>query len=202
MLIRHLVNKFENKVLRSRAALWLPGQDLMVPRNQNILAVLNDGVRKPRLASMGSNIVTHSGDIWYAESAASETPTQDFTTNFLSSVNWDSPEPTKFTTTDKLASVITGADSTAEATYPKTADADADNTGSGADVVTWLFSYAKVDFNDTDIDAGCISIAGARFGDPGASPQDEVLTAYDLLTFAKTADDTLKLFVNHTMNGV
>jgi hypothetical protein len=92
--------------------------------------------------------------------------------------------------------VIASTQKAHAATYPKTNDGDADNTGAGVDVVTWLASYTKGDFNHGAITHGIITNAT-----PGAT--EPILTGYAFAaSFAKTADDTLKVFVNHTMNGV
>jgi hypothetical protein len=61
--------------------------------------------------------------------------------------------------------------------------------------VTFLASYAKADFNHSAISHGIITNAS-----PGAS--EPILTGYAFAaSFEKTADDTLKVFVNHQMAG-
>lgn len=186
---------FANRVWKSAAGLWFPDQDLFVPRRRNVLAVL-DGPRG-RIALAARNIVTNVGDVYYAQAAAGETVTNDFDRLSLSSVDF-SPSPGKASDAGDLASVISGATSAFEATYPKTNDGDSDNTGAGTDIVTWLAAYGKADFNDADIEDGCIHVNGATFG----SGSDPLLTAFSMTSFAKTADDTLKVFVNHEMAGV
>jgi hypothetical protein len=69
------------------------------------------------------------------------------------------------------------------------------------DVITWLFSYPKTDFNDPSIDAGAISKTGVTSWGSG-SGTDKVLTAFELTTCEKTATDPVKVFVHHTANGV
>ena len=200
MLSRVRDHRFANRVLVSRAGLWLPEIDALAPRFRNVLAVL-DGPRGRRLVA-SANIITDAGDVYYAQSALGEAPTDAFTTLYLSSVDWDATHPQKASTSDNIASVIAGASKAVDATYPRTADPDADNTGAGADVMTWRFSFAKADFNDADIDAGAIAAAGAT-GWGVAAGTDPLLTAFDIApAFAKTADDTLKYIVNHTQNGV
>lgn len=186
---------FQNRVWKSLAGLWFPDQDLIVPKHKNVLCVLDGPGGKQLLAA--KNIVTNAGDVYYAERGAAETPANAFDRLSLSSVDF-SPAPAKATDAGDLASVISGATSAMESGYPKTNDADADNTGAGTDIITWLASYAKGDFNDTDIEDGCIHVNGATFG----SGSDPLLTAFSMTSFAKTADDTLKVFVNHTVSGV
>ena len=195
MLIRTRLHQFTNKIYVAKATLWAPS--LIVPKHHNILAV----VQGPEgcVLHAGSNIVTNSGDVYYAERMVAATPTNTFNSCYLSTVNWDATHPQKASTSTNIASMISGAEKAVDGTYPKVNDDDTDNTGAGTDVATWRFSYAKGDFNDTDIDAGAISTASVPAWGSGGTV---LLAAFDLSSFAKTANDTLKLFVNHTANGI
>jgi hypothetical protein len=63
------------------------------------------------------------------------------------------------------------------------------------DIVTFLASYAKADFNHAAISHGIITNATPGVAEP-------LLTGYAFAAaFAKTADDTLKVFVNHDFTG-
>lgn len=199
MLLRSSVSRFANRVLRSRAGLWLPDQDLIVPRDHNVLAVRRRNGGPPKLAASARNIVTNDGDLYYAELGAEETATNAFANLYLSSVAW-SPSPSKTSTVDDLASVISGSESAAEAGYPQTDDQDADNTGAGTDIVTWKYAYAAGDFNDSDIEGAAITVASET--NWGGATGNPVLTAFDFTSFAKTASDTLTVYVNHTFTGV
>ncbi|MHA2067692.1 MAG: hypothetical protein ACXABY_25300, partial [Candidatus Thorarchaeota archaeon] len=142
MLVKHRAHGFLNKVFTSRRGIWIPG-GLVVPIHQNVLAVLESEEEGKRLIS-AANLVVDTGDIWYAQSAAGEATTNVFTTGYLSSVVWTTI--VKGSDTDDLPNITLAAgtgEKTISATYPKTADADADNTGSGVDIVTHLFSYTK-----------------------------------------------------------
>ena len=81
--------------------------------------------------------------------------------------------------------------------YPLTNDADGDNTGAGVDVATYLVSYTTGDFNANGINGGAIL---NDLTTPATSAK--LLTHFSITAFNKTASDTLKVFVNHTMNGV
>lgn len=200
MLLKSRISEFVNKVYESKAGLWFPEIDVLVPKFQNILFVL-DGDLGKRLHAV-HNIVTNDGDVYYAERMANESPTNTFANLYLSTVDWDSGHPAKTSNSDNIASVISGSSKAVDGTYPQTNDADADNTGAGTDVVTWRFSYAKGDFSDNDIDAGAIAEASVTSWG-SASLNDPLLTAFDITpAFAKTSNDTLKVFVNHTANGV
>ena len=196
MLIKTQVGRFMNRIYQSAGGLWSPLQDLLVPKNKNVIAVL--GTPFGKQCFLASNIITNAGDVYYAQSAAGESVTNNFNSLYLSSVDWGTG-PSKTSTSSDIASMISGTEKTPTSTYPKTNDADSDNTGAGTDIVTWLFSYAKGDFTDADIDAGAISIASVTWGSGGTV----LLTGFDIGTpFGKTSNDTLKFFVNHTVNGV
>lgn len=194
MLIRNRVHRFKNRVYETAKNIYLPG--LIVPKHRNILLVLENDSGKELMAA--HNIVTNAGDTYYAQKACGESPTNAFANLKLSTANWNASHPAKGSNTGNIASQITGSNKAVTATYPKTNDSDTDNTGAGADIITWLFSYGKADFSDTDIDAGAISTSAAALG----TGTDPLLTAFDLTTFAKTTNDTLKVFVNHEVTGV
>lgn len=189
MLLLSQVGRFANRVLVSKAAIWMPALDLVVPKHRNVLAVINGP--RGRFLVAASNIVTDAGDLHYAQRAVTESLTNAFGIHELGSAG----------TPGKAAnrSAFTAIGSTAKAhtaTYPKRNDGDTDNTGAGVDIVTFLGSYAKADFNHAAISHGWITNTA-----PGAS--EPLLTGYAFgAPFAKTADDTLKVFVNHQMNGV
>lgn len=138
------------------------------------------------------NIITDAGDTFYAQKICGQTPTNAFANLILGS---GAVSPTKASTYASITP-IASTNKAPTATYPKTSDADADNTGAGADIVTWAYSYAKADFNHAAITEGVISLAGAT----GSNP---VLCHFRFASaINKTANDTLKVFVNHTQNGV
>lgn len=185
---------FVNRVLATPAALIIPALDLFLPRHHNVL-IVRQGPRGKYLFG-AHNIVTNAGDVYYAQSAAGETPTNAFGTLYLSSVNFSAINKT--TDAGDVASVISGGSSTPESGYPKTNDDDTDNTGAGTDILSWEYDFAAGDFNDADIEDGCIAVAGTTFG----SGSDPLLNAFSMTQFAKTASDTLKVFVNHEFTGV
>jgi hypothetical protein len=183
------VNGFRHKVLRSKAGLWVPLLDLLVPRHRNVLAVLT--TKEGKILIPASNIVTDAGDLHYAQRAVTESLTNAFGIAELASAG------TPGKSANRSGFTTIGSTQKAHAsTYPKRNDGDTDNTGAGTDVVTFLVSYTKADFNAASITHGIITNVT-----PGAS--EPLLTGYAFTAgFAKTADDTLKVFVNHTMNGV
>lgn len=147
----------------------------------------------------GKNLVGDQGDLFYAQQGANEAPTNDFTgANGRQELgNGAQGAPGKTDTYSALIGPIVASRKIIDATYPKTNDGDADNTGAATDTVSWLTSWTKADFNDGGITGGVIHNAGAS--PVGGSV---LLTYWTITTFAKTADDTLKIFVNHNMLGV
>ena len=157
-----------------------------------VIAILRDETTGLYRVHKTRNIVTDAGDVYYAQSAVGETPTNDFDSLELGSAGTpakgaDRSDFTPIASTEKLET----------ATYPKTNDGDSDNTGAGVDVATHQFAYAAGDFNHAAITHGWITNPT-----PGAS--EPILTGFAFTggAFAKTASDTLKVIVNHTFNGV
>jgi len=190
MLIRSAVDGLEG-VLRSRAGLWFRRFDALQPRHRNVFAVLH----RPSglLVIPASNIVTDLGDQYYAEQGAGETPT-----NFGTPIMELATAGTPGKTADRSDfTVVTATQKAIDGSYPQTDDGDADNSGTtGIDVVTWRTSWTQGDFTQAGITHGTITNTS-----PGAS--EPLLTGYAFAaSFDKTADDTLKVFVNHEMLGV
>jgi len=158
----------------------------------------------------GSNLVTNDGDIYYAKRAV---PTYVNVTNenFGTSacVLQNPSTPNTIVKTDTYGSVTSpivtsGAVRPLTATYPKTNDADSDNTGASADAISYRFDWAT---NQIDTSAGNPITGGAIYDVAQTSPVTgtKILTHWNFTspaTFHKTSTDTLKLFVNHTFNGV
>lgn len=140
------------------------------------------------------NIITDAGDTYYAQKAAGEAVTNAFDSLWLGTTNASTPG--KASDSDDIT-LIAGSTKLVKSTYPKTNDADADNTGEGPDVVTWTFEYAAGDFNHATITDGMIGVGAHAAAEPA-------LTHFEFSggAFAKTASDTLKVIINHTFNGV
>lgn len=149
----------------------------------------------------GDNIVTNDGDIFYAQQAVTESPSanEDFEAGRMELQNPGIQDtPAKDDTYTDVTTPITASRKVfvASPNYPLRNDADSDNTGAGVDVVTYLTSYTTGDFNATGINGGTIHDNASPVGGT------KLLTHFSITAFNKTASDTLKMFVNHTMNGV
>jgi hypothetical protein len=186
MLLRARVPGLINRVLVSRAAIWAHG--VVVPKHHNVLAVL--ATPRGRALFPASNIVTTAGDTYYAQQGAGETPTNAFGITELASAGTPGKAATRATFT------MIGATQKAHASgWPRTNDPDADNTGAGATVVSYKAAYAKADFNHAAISHGVITNVAAGASEP-------LLTGYAFASpFAKTANDTLAVYTNHTLLG-
>ena len=144
------------------------------------------------------NIVTNDGDLYYAQKAVAETPTSDFGgSNGRMELRTGTVTPAKGDAFQQVTTPIAASIKVKDSGYPKTNDDDSDNTGSGTDIVTWRTSWTTGDFNATAIIGGCFHIGA---GSPGNTTK--LLTHFSITSFNKTASDTLKIFVNHTFNGV
>ncbi len=158
------------------------------------------------------NIVSDAGDLFYAERGA-----------LLTVGATIGPVPTNFTDANGVPDMImelydnstpnnapdksanrsdlngvkaTGSDQVIDATYPKVNDGDSDNTGAGTDIITYRVSYATGDANLADITDVILTNPS-----PGAS-EPVIMHAEFGASFTKTSSDTLKVFINHRMNGV
>jgi hypothetical protein len=192
MLIKTSIGGFLNRVYKTRGgSIIIPNFDAFLPRHRNVLAVLTS--QSGKLLIPASNIVTDDGDVYYAERGAGGIPSNAFGIHELCTAG----TPGKQADRDNFTP-ISGTQKAHTATYPKTADADTDNTGAGIDIVTYLATYAKSDFANAAVSHGIITNSS-----PNVSPSEEILTGYAFTTpFAKTLDDSLKVFVNHEMRGV
>lgn len=160
-----------------------------------VVAVLENKKTGKKKIIHGVNIVTDDGDKFYAQSACGEAVDDDFIAGTSGiRLGDDNTPPTKADT--DVTNFLAGTNKAIEGTYPKTADADPDNTGSGVDIVTWLYSYTTAQGNAVGIYEGGIS-------DVHAGASTALLTHFLFAAqFNKTSSDTLKVFVNHEFDGV
>ncbi len=142
-----------------------------------------------------TNLVTIVGDIHYAQAAVGETPTNDFQNGLMELYNGASAAPAQGNDRSNMTGLVSGSAKAFDTNYPKTNDGDADNTGAGTDVATFLVSYATGEANASNIDDVIITNSA-----PGAS-EPLLMHAEFAAPFTKTSSDTLKVFVNHTFEG-
>lgn len=140
----------------------------------------------------GQNIVTTTGNTFYAESSCGQTPTYSYANLFLATAGPAVPavgdDYDDFT-------VVAGSSKAKSAGYPKCPDTDTDNTGKGATVVTWKFEYATGDGPFTAITHSFIAVSGAGAG-------ATILNSYKWeSSWSKDASTTATIYTNHTMLG-
>jgi hypothetical protein len=159
---------------------------------ENVVIILRKGKRLVDFV-FGRNIVTTTGDVYYAQKACGETPTNNYTDMYLGSNG-----PANVAKTDNRANFtdIASSNKAKSANYPRTADPDTDNTGNGANIASWLFSYAAGDGN-----WAAITHAYVTKNAPGAS--ESLLCSIKFAAgWAKDSNTSAKVFVNHAANGV
>ena len=149
------------------------------------------------------NLVTNDGEIYYARSGAKETfaANEDFgdtTARFdMGTTGYTETETDVYLQYDVAgASSITGSILGFTGGYPKTNDTgDADNTGDAIDAVSYAINYSAASWNDTTVEQGAIH--------ENATPATttKLLAVFSFTLFAKTASDTLKVFVNHAFEN-
>lgn len=166
-----------------------------------VVVVLRNAVTGEKRTYVSKNIVTNDGDLFYAERAVKTA----IPTNFVDgSGNWDgimelyngaSGAPAKGNNRSNLTGLVTGSAKVIDATYPKINDGDSDNTGAGTDIATYRVSYLTSEANAT-------GIADVIITNPTPGASEPLLMHAEFGTpFTKTSSDTLKVFVNHQLNG-
>jgi hypothetical protein len=166
-------------------------------KRHNVLLVVDraDGSREVLTTH---NVITDAGDIYYAQKAMGEVPTNVFN-RFQFGTGRTSAWTKSGATAQQgnLTGAIAGSIKAPAATYPKTNDGDVSNTGTGLNVMTWLAIYTAADFTSgTPVTDGIITITGAVGGSP-------ILSGFTLrIPFTLALGDTVKVFVNHTQLGV
>jgi len=159
-----------------------------------VIAVLENKKTGHKRIIHGLNIITDKGDKYYAQSACAETPTDDFDAAAGGlRLGSDNTPPVK--SDDDVITYLAGTAHALDATYPLTADPDPDNIGAGVDIVSWRYSYLTSEGNVDAIIEGAIV-------DDRTTPTGALSHFLFATPFNKTSSDTLKVFVNHTFNGV
>jgi len=155
----------------------------------------------------GHNLVYDAGDQFYAQHVAKSlartvpTITNAFTTAELANNSGTNPAPGKALDRGDRTSIVASSQKAWSAGYARVDDPDADNTGAGPDILSWLFEWTPSDFNATGISDIWITTAAAAGSEPILSHIDEnVWTPSGVFTKAST--DSLKFFLNHRLNGV
>ena len=163
-------------------------------KDKMLLAGICVAVRRNQITGkidkfFGKNIVTNDGDQFYAEAS-------------MGSESWSvvgmrlgsDPASADVAKDDTdVNSFLTGTQQLIDSGYPMTDDTDSDNVSS-VDIVSWRVSYGSSAANVT-------SISELSLVDSATGPVKALCHAVFATPFAKTSDDTLKVFVNHQFSG-
>lgn len=177
-----------------------------------VVVVLENQITGKKRTYVSKNIVTDAGDLYYAERGAlltTGTPISPVPTNFtdtngvpdmIMELYDNTPAnnaPAKANDRSDLLGTLSPSSAKAmDATYPLVNDPDGDNTGAGTDIITYRVSYTTAEANQTDTTDLILTNPT-----PGAT-EPLIMHAEFAASFTKTSSDTLKVFVNHRMNGV
>lgn len=186
----------ESKMVK-RMGEWIPNPKViraLFEKNpsQNVIVALHRGKKLIDFV-FGENIVCTTGEVYYAQRACGESPTNNYVTMWLASNGPVTPAKTdnRGNFTD-----IAGSNKANSTGYPKSNDNDTDNTGNGANTVSWLFSYNAADGNWTPIGWCYITRTGN-------TANDNLLCSVKFAAnWAKDSNTSAKVFVNHAQNGV
>lgn len=164
-------------------------------RKHDALVVLTNEKTGEKRYIPGRNLVTNAGDVWYAQSACGQVPTNDFDSLYLATAcSEGGGDPIKASDYGDFT-VHAGSEKHKTATYPQVPDADADNTGDGADIVSWKFEY-------TTGDGPFVAITHSFIAKTGAAGTDPILNGYKwAAAWDKDASTSAKVFANHEMLG-
>lgn len=169
-------------------------EEPIVNNKNNIVAVVigPDGkVKERRQWFFGKNLVTDGGDQYYAEAIVASGSVM-----IIAGMNLGSSAVAPAKGNTNVGSIIANGSAAISSGYPRTSDPDADNTGAGADIVTWLASFGTGVANANGIQE--VAIANVL----GTAATANCIMRGTVASFNKTSSDTLKVFVNHTINGV
>ncbi len=177
-----------------RLKLWNEG----VTVRGHVVAVIYDANGRARIAGEGSNLVTDTGDIHYAqrvEEAYSSGPAPTNAFGIMELATAHGGVPAKADNRSAVSGFVASSQKAFDATYPLENDPDGDTPGSGVDRLSVRVPDPTGEANA----AGNTEIIITNVT-PGAS--EPILTHADITAFTKTSSDTLKVFVNHTFTGV
>lgn len=163
-----------------------------------VIAILSgpSGIRVHRT----HNIVTADGDRFYSQRAVLELPA-NFTNGAgvfdgVMELATDTAAPLKTDNRSNVSGLITGSQAAMAATYPKSNDADAANTGRGLTTVSYKSTWAAGVATATGI--ACVILTNPS---PGAAEPLLLYARFDDGAFDKGAGDDLTIWANDLMVG-
>lgn len=150
--------------------------------------------------SVSKNLVTNDGDLFYAERGVDTSVPTNFTNGsgtydgVLILGNTGSPTTRVKTHNVSILTPIPGSTATIQATYPKVNDTDTDNSGRGADIITYKYVYSTSAFTTNAFTEGAIT-------NPSPATSEAAMTTFILTTDSKSSTQTLTVYINHSLTG-
>ena len=160
-------------------------------QKENITLVIKDLEGNVKQVVKGQNIITNSGDEFYAQKIVGETNTKFETPAVTLGTGTTLPSKTDTGVETPIAS----SDKTLDAGFPQRDNQDPGNTDGGTTTVTWKFSYPLGAVVATGVSEGAIV-------DNGAAPTDALNHFLFATPFDITATDQLTVYCNHKLVGV
>jgi len=154
-----------------------------------VVAVLENRITNKKRFFATRNLITTDGDTYYAEASMGS---ESWSVAGMR-LGWDPASADVAKADTDVNSYLAGTQQAIDAGYPMTDDTDGDNVSSN-DIVSWRVSYGSSAANVT-------SISEIAIVDNITSPTKALCHAVFATAFAKTSDDTLKVFVNHEFLG-
>lgn len=181
---RRLVEQLKNRLAKQ------PLDDVLEIKGRGFAVLTNVKTGEVRKIPI-KNLITNDGDRRYATLGAEE-PAYFSVAGARLGKGLNAPAKGD----SDVQTFLAGSGKAIDGDYPKTDDDDGVNPGSpGVDVVTWRISYTTGEANGTDI-------TEVALVDNISSPTKALCRALFDAAFDKTSNDTLKIFLNQTANGV
>lgn len=154
-----------------------------------------------RIIESDPNIVTDAGDRYYAQRGAVEAVTHTFSVGkmVVAKSMTVTGASKKTATFGRLIGVTASGKKTFESGYPKTADADTNNTARTIDGVTYKAIYGTSAANYT---IGAVAISRSAGATSSSGQLLSAKTLPDASKVIKTSSLTLTVYVTHVFNGV
>lgn len=151
-----------------------------------------DGSNKKIIES--TNLITNAGDLFYAQRANQEIPTNDFHIGQLI-LGTAGNAPSKTSIYSDITAKVNTPLKDLEPGYPKRNDLDVSNTGAAIDSLTYKYKYLSVEGNSTGINRIAIII-------PSPVGDSPLLMYATVTSFTKDTSKILTIFINHNFKGV
>ena len=161
-----------------------------------VIIILSDPATGKKLSGFEiSNIITNAGDLFYAQRANQEVPSNLFHAGGLI-LGIAGNVPSKTSLYSDITSIVPNSFKNLEPGYPKRNDQDPSNTGANVDSITYKFKYLSNEANSANINRLAITVQNPM----GASQ----LLMYTVLgaPIIKNNGIVLTVFINHNFNGI